>query len=636
MTRYVAFLSYSHRNRAETEWLHRALERYQIPKKLVGRPTEKGPVPARLIPVFRDRDELPASADLGNALHAGLENSDHLIVIASPASAGSVYVEEEIRYFKSLHGEQRVFALIVDGEPHASAMPGREAEEAFPRALRYRIDGDAKISDIPAEPIAADIRKGKDGRRLALMKLVAGITGVRLDDLVQREAQRRARRLTWIATAASIGMLLTTGLAFYANQQRLVAVEQRTIAERETAAARAATDYLIGTFELTDPATENPRTVSLVTILARGAERARTELKAQPEIEARLVTAVGRAYNNLGLLEEAETALARAMPAIKRAGPDGAPALLALAATQLKKGSPEQALKALSGAEHLLGGDPNEHLTVRSQLLAARGGIAYLNGDPEAALKDYDRALAFLARDPGADPRERAGMLDWRGRVLNDLGRYDDAEASLQEANRLLVTYQGEQHLQTGRNLYSLALVAYSAGNYPLAQQRIRKSLQVLDRMLDKTNPIRADALSLQGSIYQAQGQLVAADQALDQAVTAYRQVYKGGHYNIGIAEFYRAQVSSQQGDYPGALSHLDEARRNYEASYGKVHANIGEVMVNRAQVLWKMGRKAEARRDCASGLQMLDETVGPDHSFTKGLRATCNGLEGKEVNTKS
>lgn len=627
MTRYVAFLSYSHSNRAETEWLHRALERYHIPKKLVGRKTDKGIVPARLIPIFRDRDELSASADLGKALHGALENSGHLIVIASPASARSTYVQEEIRYFKSIHGEQRVFALIVDGEPYASTMPGREEEEAFPLSLRYRVDAEGQLSDIPAEPIAADIRKGKDGRRLALMKLAAGITGVRLDDLVQREAQRRARRLTWIAAGSSLGMLLTTGLAFYANQQRIVAVEQRSIAERETAAARAATDYLIGTFELTDPATENPRTVSLVTILARGAERARTELKAQPEIEARLVTAVGRAYNNLGLLEEAETAVARAMPAIKRAGPDGAPALLALAATHLKKGSPEQALKALTGADQLLGSDQKEHLTVRAQLAAARGLIAYVNADPGTALADYDRALDYLARDPGADPRERASMLDGRGRILNDLGRYKEAEDSLQEANRLFRLYRGEQHLQTGRNLYSLALVAYGAGNQPLAQQRIRQSLKVLDRMLDKTNPIRADALSLQGSIYQAEGRLEEADAALNQAVNAYRQVYNGPHYNIGIAEFYRAQVASQQNDLVGALSHLDEAKRNYEASYGKIHANIGELMVNRAEILAKLGRKADAINSCRGGMGMLDQTVGPEHSFTQGLRKTCEGL---------
>ena len=624
MTRYVAFLSYSHRNKAETEWLHKALERYHVPKKLVGKETAKGKVPARLIPIFRDRDELSASADLGSELRGALERSEHLIVVASPASARSTYVQEEIRTFKSLHGEQRVFALIVDGEPYASGMPGREEEEAFPVSLRYRLDDEGQVSDVPAEPIAADIRPGKDGKRLALMKLVAGITGLRLDDLVQREAQRRARRLTFIASGASLGMLLTTGLAVYANQQRIVAVEQRQIAERETAAARAATDYLIGTFELTDPATENPRTVSLVTILERGAERARTELQNQPEIEARLVTAVGRAYNNLGLLNEAEVALARALPAIKRAGPDGAPALVALANTHVKKGEFDKALSVLGGADSLLGPDLTQNLTQRAELQLARGTISYSNGNPDAALQSFDQALEFINADPGANPRTRARILEQRGKSLMDLGRYDEAEAALQEANALYRRFDGEMHFSTGLNYYSLALAAYNAGKNDLAQERIQKSLRIVSRVLDQTNPIRADVLSLQGSIYQAQGRLELADRALNEAVRAYQSVYKGPHFNIGFAEFYRAQVATERGQIDKAIAHLNAAQRNYEASYGQTHANIGEVMVTRALLLNRQGRTAEAIAQCDSGIRMLNETVGADNSFTQGLAKSC------------
>jgi tetratricopeptide (TPR) repeat protein len=625
--RYIAFLSYSHRNKAETEWLHKALERYHIPRKLVGRETPKGKVPPRLIPVFRDRDELSASADLGNELRAALASSEHLIVIASPASARSTYVQEEIRFFKSLHGEHRVFALIVGGEPYASAMPGREEEEAFPVSLRYKLDADGQLTDTPAEPIAADLRPGKDGKRLALLKLVAGITGLRLDDLVQREAQRRARRMTIIASLAGTVSVLTSGLAIYANQQRIVAVEQRAIAERETAAARAATDYLIGTFELTDPATENPRTVSLVTILARGAERARTELRNQPEIEARLVTAVGRAYNNLGLLDEAQTALARAMPAIKRAGPDGAPALVALAVNYLRRGNPDRALSVLSGAERMLGPEPTEHSVVRAQIELQRGSIAYIRGDPEAALKQYDKALAFLAAADAPDPRLRATVLEGQGRAFNDLGRYDEAEAVLKEANQLNRTYRGELHLATGYNNYLLALVAYSAGRNDLAEQRIADSLRILARMLDSTNPLRADALSLQGSILQAQGKLAQADKALADSIAAYRAVYKGPHYNIGISEFYRAQVAVERNDLDSALAHFDEAQRNYEASYGKVHANIGEVMVNRATLMARKGQGQQARAECAAGIAMLNQTMGPDNSFTRDLAQSCAKL---------
>ena len=57
---YRAFISYSHRDKAVATRLHRTVESYRIPAKLVGTVTPVGTVPKRLAPVFRDRDELPA------------------------------------------------------------------------------------------------------------------------------------------------------------------------------------------------------------------------------------------------------------------------------------------------------------------------------------------------------------------------------------------------------------------------------------------------------------------------------------------------------------------------------------------------------------------------------------------------
>ena len=56
-------------------WLHRTIENFRLPRKLVGRPTPLGPAPRRLTPLFRDRDELPASGDLGYELRTALSLS---------------------------------------------------------------------------------------------------------------------------------------------------------------------------------------------------------------------------------------------------------------------------------------------------------------------------------------------------------------------------------------------------------------------------------------------------------------------------------------------------------------------------------------------------------------------------------
>ena len=229
--RYWAFLSYSHKDSETADWLHGALERYRVPQALVGRETATGIIPASFSPIFRDRHELAASGDLGHNIREALAASRCLIVLCSPEAAKSRWTNEEILAFRKLHPQGRLLAAITGGEPFASDQPGREAEECFPPALRQKFDSRGRPTGKRAEPIAADLRADKDGRQLGLLKIVAGMIGVGLDDLVQREQQRRQKRLTYIAAASLAGMTVTSGLAVFAFDKRDEARDQRREAE---------------------------------------------------------------------------------------------------------------------------------------------------------------------------------------------------------------------------------------------------------------------------------------------------------------------------------------------------------------------------------------------------------------------
>jgi len=228
--KYWAFVSYSHRDQTSGKWLHRSLETYRITKPLQGRTTPVGQIPPRLVPVFLDRDELAAAPDLGVRIEAALKQSRYMIVVCSRASAASPWVEKEIEYFKSLGREDRIFALIVDGEPYASEHSGRESDECFPAALRFRLAPDGSLSDTRAEPLAADLREGKDGRRNALLKLIAGMLGVGFDELRQRHLEARNAWLRKVVGASTALALIFAALAVYAFIQRRLAEERSRIA----------------------------------------------------------------------------------------------------------------------------------------------------------------------------------------------------------------------------------------------------------------------------------------------------------------------------------------------------------------------------------------------------------------------
>jgi tetratricopeptide (TPR) repeat protein len=228
---YRAFISYSHRDQTWAQWLHKAIETYRVPSRLVGQTTAAGVIPRRLAPIFRDRDELPSATDLGRKVNEALAQSANLIVICSPAAATSRWVNEEVLAFKRLGRAARIFCLIVAGEPNATDLAGRAGEECFCEALRFTVDASGRLTSERTEPIAADARPGADGKANARLKLIAGMLDVGFDALKQREQQRRNRKWAALAAASFAGMLLTGGLSVYALRARHEAIAQRGEAE---------------------------------------------------------------------------------------------------------------------------------------------------------------------------------------------------------------------------------------------------------------------------------------------------------------------------------------------------------------------------------------------------------------------
>lgn len=220
--KYWAFISYSSKDKKLGQWLHRRLESYPIPKEFQGTKLFDGAVLGKnLRPVFRDRDELSGSADLGPAILSALKESRYLIVLCSKNSAKSEWVNKEIEDFRLLDGERNILALIVDGEPNATSNPQiSDDEECFPPALRY-----------PHEPLAGDLRKEGDGKERGFLKLLAGISQIGFDALFRRhERLQRKKRLS----LAMIALLIITTLiclSTFALIQRKEAVSAKDTAQ---------------------------------------------------------------------------------------------------------------------------------------------------------------------------------------------------------------------------------------------------------------------------------------------------------------------------------------------------------------------------------------------------------------------
>jgi hypothetical protein len=228
---YDAFISYRHveRDRVWAEWLIEALEGYRVPKAL----QDRG-LPPRLRKVFRDEDEVPASSDLNDQILQALKASRFLIVVCSAFTPRSKWVEREIEMFNELGRGDQVLALLTEGEPG----------DSFPNAMLVRHrritepDGTTRVVKEDKEPLAADVRPRKDHsqaelKRLALLRLIAVILGVKFDDLRQRDHEREHRgKLRHAAVAVALALLVGgAGLAYW-SMMRPVTTYYRQIVWR--------------------------------------------------------------------------------------------------------------------------------------------------------------------------------------------------------------------------------------------------------------------------------------------------------------------------------------------------------------------------------------------------------------------
>ncbi len=207
--KYYAFISYSSADKPWADWLKRQLERYRVPKRIEGLPEEDRPRHFR--PIFQDRGEMRSSWSLQEVLQEALRDSRYLIVICSPKAATSEWVNEEVRFFRSLGRAERILPLIVDGSPNPN---GVSQSYCFPPELRdLRSAQDAALGVVLPEAkrdsvAAADARDQRDGREGALLRIIAGLLAVNIEAVVQREKRRRLVRRLWTAAALILAVVL--------------------------------------------------------------------------------------------------------------------------------------------------------------------------------------------------------------------------------------------------------------------------------------------------------------------------------------------------------------------------------------------------------------------------------------------
>lgn len=642
--RYRAFLSYSHRDASWARWLHRALEGYTVPRRLVGTVTPLGPVPRRLAPIFRDSDELASAGDLGEKVNAALAQSASLVVVCSPNAAASRWVNEEVAAFQRLGRGERIYCLIVDGEPNATLVGDEEARECFAPALRQRPSADGTPGHDAIEPIAADVRPGKDTRAEAKCRLVAGMLGLELDTLKRRDYQRRARRAVLLSAVALCVTAVTGALAVAALVARDAARHRQKEAEDLVA-------FMLG--DLNDKLAQ----VSRLDIMEAVDDKAMQyfEARADEDIGPRALEQRVTALESIGNVRLDQGKLAAAMASYRAALPLAARLAAGTASTERvlahaklqsyiglvywNQGDLAAAQASFASARVILDGahvarpdDPA--ITFQRAVFDNNiGNVMEARGDLEGADAEYRRALAAMQRIVAAQPAH-VEWSEWLGTAYNNLGRLALLRGDLADA---LAKYAEDERIQVrlaasdpkdmsrqGRLLTAHAIVGRTqalVGDLASGMERLQRALDIATPLavVDASNAEMQELVALYGTqlarLRRLNGDLLAATRLATKAEATFAGLVRADPGNAAWKREYaetlveRSQESLAVDDKAAARRQAQEAVRVLAPVFAQSPGDQATVLAMASAWLAQADATGEGRAAAAlreKGLQAM------------------------------
>ncbi len=226
--KYFAFISYQRKDEKWAIWLQKQLENYKLPVNILKlRPD----VPQYIRPVFRDKSDLCGSR-LYDSLMDALGQSKFLIVICSPNSSNSIWVNNEVQYFIDNNRDNHIIPFIVDGTPNSY---DRETE-CFPES----------ISNLKGRRELLGIDINENGRDAALIKVISRITELNFDTLWQRYNRDLKKRKNLRALITSCIAILATiiSLILY-NQNSTINIQNRQLLLNQSVAVSDAVNRLV-------------------------------------------------------------------------------------------------------------------------------------------------------------------------------------------------------------------------------------------------------------------------------------------------------------------------------------------------------------------------------------------------------
>ncbi|HEX6308401.1 MAG TPA: tetratricopeptide repeat protein [Longimicrobiales bacterium] len=465
---------------------------------------------------------------------------------------------------RSAHGVERALDPVAVAEAR-QVTPARLA-----RQLRGDVDAILEMA-LRAEPV----------RRYGSAELMAQDIERHLADRAVHARQgsgryaftKLVRRHRVPAIALALATLAVLGGAAASAWQATVARRERQRAEAALSGANQVADFLVDLF---NPGDQLAAPMTVRDVVQRGEARL-DQLGAQPDVQARMLAAMGVIHESLGEYEEGQRATDRALA--------------------------------------LLRGSGAEESAEAAKLLNQLGRLLRRRGEYDSAQTAFFRAREIQQRVLAPSNPDRGETEQNLARIAIYLGDFAEAERRAQAAADEQLQTLGEAHRMRVNMLTQLAAIQRARGNHAQAERTVREALALRPRAVGSTrSEILNDRFQL-ATIVNADSLRAAEAEALFRAeLPGLRDDSRDDIAFITWAEEAIADITERRGDLAGGEQlrrHVHELRATH---LGREHPGTVGAALNLAGTLLRAGRAGEAHAYNEEAVESFRRTLGPRH----------------------
>ncbi|WP_420454547.1 tetratricopeptide repeat protein [Rubrivirga sp.] len=504
-----------------------------------------------------------------------------------------------------------LYELLAGRRPPSP--PGPPSAAVEDARLRRRLRGDldtivqTALRDRPDERYASvgalldDVRRYRAGLPIRARPATVGY---------------RARRF---AGRHRAGVVATAALAVLAAVVAVLYVRgiehEKEAAQHEAARAQRMTAVLGSLLETADPYTLSGRRGDSL-LLARGQDLVADDLAGEPDLQARLLTVLGRVYRERGQYEQAGALLDQAREITEAAlpppSPGAADAYRQLGGLYTDTGRHADARRAYRRAlamERDLYGPDAPQVFVTLSLLAQ---VEALDGRKDEAERMHRSIVALSRRvHSPTDPAHIVAV--WKlSRVLYMRGKYADAEGALGEVLALRRERFGEAHPEVAHARLWLGLVRTDRGDFEGAEAEITSALALQRRLLGPEHADVAESLFGLGLLANERGRYREAAGWIERSVAMSGQVLGEDHTTTAFRTLIWGDVLRQGRAFPRALDATARAEAAYRRALDDRSVWVGVALAQRGRTLSDAGDIEEAGVAFREALRRIDPARAP------------------------